>query len=119
MTVDQFINSILSEIVNPFIAILFSLAFLVFMWGLIQFLYQSGSSDKREEGKQHMLWGIIGLFIMLSAYGIVNVVLPIFNIDPLKAPTGPVNDAHSDPCTFFGCDSSTDIPPADTGPVIE
>jgi len=31
--------------------------------------------DKRTAGKQHMIWGIIGMAIMVSVFGIINLIM--------------------------------------------
>ena len=47
-------------------------AVLVFMWGMFQYFILGGTSDeKREKGKQLLIWGIIGFVLMLSIQGIV------------------------------------------------
>jgi len=69
------IANIKTEIGNPIITILFLLAFLYFLWGLIQFISSAGTSGaKLEEGKSHMIWGVVGMAIMLSAYGLMNLI---------------------------------------------
>ena len=66
------INYLLSliNILNP---ILFTLAFLIFFWGLSKFILSSGSKDEVQKGKDYMLWGIAALFILLSFMAIINL----------------------------------------------
>ncbi len=40
-----------------------------FFWGVFQFVF---SPEKKEEGKSMMLWGITGLFVMVSLWGIIG-----------------------------------------------
>ncbi len=49
---------------------------MVFVFGIVEFLWeiQGGEATSKEKGKQHMLWGIIGMFIMVAAYTIVHIV---------------------------------------------
>lgn len=50
---------------------------LVFVFGVAEFLFEfdvRGNQTAREEGKKHMLWGVIGMFIMASAYSIIEVI---------------------------------------------
>lgn len=64
-------------IVNPAIALLFAVGLLLFAWGIIEFLWgqsASGDASKKEAGKQHMLWGIIGMFVMAAAYAIIQLI---------------------------------------------
>lgn len=72
---DSLLSKILSNIVTPVIYLLFALAVIYFLWGMITFLQNVDDVQKRAEGQQHMLWGIIGLFIMVSAKGIISVIL--------------------------------------------
>lgn len=66
----------LSEvIINPIIALLFAAGLLVFISGIIQFIWGLNTdSEKKEQGKKHMLWGIVGMFIMVAAYTILQIV---------------------------------------------
>ena len=76
----RLLNGVIREIINPVVAILFTAAIVVFFWGMIQFIYSAGDDTKRNLGKQHMLWGVIGVFIMLSAYGILTLFTNSFGI---------------------------------------
>ncbi|MDO8548285.1 MAG: hypothetical protein Q7R71_01280 [bacterium] len=64
-------------IINPIIALLFAAGLLLFAWGIIEFLVgssASGDASKKEDGKRHMLWGIIGMFIMAAAYTLLAFI---------------------------------------------
>lgn len=73
------ISSINQKILNPIIGLMFGLALVVFLYGVIEFIAGSANEEKRKIGKQHMLWGIIGLFIMVSVFGIINLILTFLN----------------------------------------
>lgn len=68
------LRSIATLIVNPLIKLLIGLALVVFLWGVAQFIYGAGEDKTREEGKKHIIWGLVGLFIMVSAIGIENLI---------------------------------------------
>jgi hypothetical protein len=54
---------------------LVALTLLVFLFGLMKYMYKGQSSDTaRSEGRQLMLWGVIGLFVMTSVWGLVAIV---------------------------------------------
>jgi hypothetical protein len=64
----QFLNNILVPLV-------FALAFLLFIWGMFKFFILSGSNEEgREQGKSLMLWGVIAFVMMVSIWGLVNVI---------------------------------------------
>lgn len=61
-------------ILNPLILLLFALALLYFIWGVFIFIKNSDSDEGRETGKRHIVWGIVGLAIMVSVWGIIGVI---------------------------------------------
>lgn len=69
------LNKILENIVNPVISLLIGLAVIYFLWGVFEFIRNADSSEERKKGGLNMLWGAIGLFIMVTAYGIINLIL--------------------------------------------
>lgn len=79
MTVKGLINLITSEIINPLIILLFAVASMMFAWGIVRYvLGGQGSDQKTTQGKNAMLWGIIGMFVMASAWGIVSLLCEFF-----------------------------------------
>ena len=72
--VNAFINKIGENILNPLIYLMFGVASLVFAWGVYVFLTNLDNEEKRKEGGWKMLWGVLGMAIMLGAKGIVTVI---------------------------------------------
>lgn len=66
---DLFIRYI--KLVTPLV---FGLAILAFMWGVMSFIFAAGNEDKRSEGKNIMLWGLIAIFFLTSILAIVSLV---------------------------------------------
>ena len=65
---------------TPIIALLFVLATAVFLWGVVSYVIaQKGDSQKMDQAKTTIAWGIIGLFIMASAWGIVKLLCNFFD----------------------------------------
>jgi len=62
------------DIINPLYFILVALAMLVFFKGLVVFIYNAGDTKSHADGKNLMIWGLIGLFVMLSVFGILRFV---------------------------------------------
>lgn len=79
MTIGQLLTEVQIEILNPLIALLFTLATLVFLWGVLNYVMGIyGDEKKLDEAKRIMAWGIIGLLVMSSAWGIVKVLCGFF-----------------------------------------
>lgn len=73
--VDTFVNNITSFIGNVLIPFVFGITLLIFVWGMFRFFVWGGhNEEERSKGKQMILWSIIGLVMMVSIWGIVNIV---------------------------------------------
>lgn len=81
MAGNKLITALVTNIINPVILVLFAVALLIFIWGVFQYVRGASDPKARETGSQHILYGVIGLFIMLSAFAIVRVVLNSFSLD--------------------------------------
>lgn len=66
-------------IVRPIIVLLGALAFVTFLYGVYEMLAAQTNEEARKKGAQHVLWGVIGLFIIISAIGILNLVCATIN----------------------------------------
>ncbi len=73
-TINSIVPKIVDAIVMPVITVVFMVAILYFVWGVTMFMINSSDPDKREQGRKHILWGIIGLVIMVSVFGIIRLV---------------------------------------------
>lgn len=72
---DTLLKKVSDNVVTPIIYLLMSLAVLYFIWGMFVFIQNADNAEKRGEGYKHMIWGVVGLFIMVSARGIINLIL--------------------------------------------
>ncbi len=71
----QYLNGFIAFINNTLVPLVFGLAFLVFIWGVFKyFILGGGDEGKREEGRSLMLYAIIGFVLMVSVWGIVNLL---------------------------------------------
>jgi hypothetical protein len=66
---------VIDTINNVLVPVLFAIAFIVFVWGAFTtFIVGAGSEEVKEKGKNLMLWGLIGFFVMVSVWGLVNIL---------------------------------------------
>ena len=73
--IDGFFDSITTFINNVLIPLVFAIALLVFLWGMFQFFILGGHSDDgKEKGKSLMLYAVVGFVLMVSIFGIVNLI---------------------------------------------
>jgi hypothetical protein len=73
-----YVTRIINDSIIPLI---FSLAVLMFVWGVVQYVINSSEEAKKEKGRQFMLWGIIALTVMVSIWGLVGILTATFGID--------------------------------------
>lgn len=85
---NEFLARIVEQIINPLILLLAGAAFIVFVWGIFEFIVHAGDETKREEGRRAIMWGIVGLVIIFGVYGILNVALGTFGLPPIEETLG-------------------------------
>ena len=90
-SVDTFIASVNKQIINPLILLLFGLALVYFLYGVFEFIANQTSEEKKTQGKSHMIWGIIGITIMMGVFTIMNIVLNTINVDGIDPRQGTVH----------------------------
>ncbi|MES2225944.1 MAG: hypothetical protein V4480_04015 [Patescibacteria group bacterium] len=74
---NTFITKVEAAIIDPLITVLALAAFILFVWGVIEFIQGAGSPEKRTTGQQHILWGLVGLAILFGARIIVTILTKI------------------------------------------
>jgi hypothetical protein len=73
----DFVDNVLIVYFNYFIYIITALTVLYTVIGAFHMI---GSEEKREDGKTAVYYGIIGLFVMMSIWGLVNILDATFKL---------------------------------------
>lgn len=79
---EELVRRINDVILFPLITLLVSVALVVFLWGAFEYISNAESDEGRTRGRRHMIYGIIGLFVMLSAYTILRIAAGTFGLSP-------------------------------------
>lgn len=79
-TVSSIIGRFETYIVDPVLLILFAGGFFFFVYGLVEFLITMNQGGEKNEGKEHMIWGVVGMLIMVSVYGIISLLDNTFDL---------------------------------------
>jgi len=87
MTFAQFVGNgtsgIIGVINNAVVPLIGAFAFAAFVWGVIQYFFlNSDNEEKRIEGRQFILWGILGIIVLFSVWGLVGILLSTLGIAP-------------------------------------
>ena len=71
------------------IPLIIALGVAMFVWGVVKFIGNEQAAE-REQGKQFMVWGIVGLAVIFSVWGLVNLLGDTFHVRNV-IPQLPVN----------------------------
>ncbi|PIR83330.1 hypothetical protein COU19_01195 [Candidatus Kaiserbacteria bacterium CG10_big_fil_rev_8_21_14_0_10_56_12] len=83
-------NTILYLINNVLVPVLFAVAFIFFLYGIAKaYIFSQGEPEKVSEGHRLVLWGIIAFAIMISIWGLVNIVANTFGLNGSYIPEFP------------------------------
>ena len=71
-----FIQNIIGFIGGVLMPFFIAIAFISLVWGIIQYFVIGGSNDEaKAKGKSLIIYAIVGFVIILSFYGIVNILV--------------------------------------------
>lgn len=105
----KFVLKFNEVILFPLILLLTGIAMLYFIYGSVVYVVNAENSQARETGRTHIIYSIVGMFIMLSAYGIIMLAANTFglsgNLDCANKPDTPgcFYAVPSDCLTGGGC----------------
>lgn len=86
----QLISCVTSTILNPLVVLLVGVAILVLTWGIVKYIGSGADAAKRKEGGELVAYGIFGIFIMLSIWGLVGLLTNTFFGDSGPAKNPPI-----------------------------
>lgn len=77
-----------NDLINRLIPFIIALTVLVFLYGIFKFVISGGDGEARKEAQGYIIWGIVALFVMVSVWGLVNILVRSVNLDN-TAPNAP------------------------------
>ncbi len=95
----EIVVGIINEISMYFLTFITALSVVVFIWGVVKYIYKGDSEGERKKGRELMFWGIIGLFVLFGIWGILEILANTFGIE-FNVP--PQFDEGSIPIPFRG-----------------
>lgn len=75
---DIVMTFIVGCVLSNIIFILIGFSVILFLWGVLKYVAAEG--DERQAGKDFMIWGIVGLFVILSIWGLVAILQNTFHL---------------------------------------
>lgn len=70
----------ITGLLEGLIPVLVSVALLVFIYGLSEYIFQAGDQSAVETGRNRMIAGVIGLFVIAAVWGLVQIVGSTFGL---------------------------------------
>lgn len=85
--VGQTLIGLINSVLVP---LLLAIAFIVFIYGIAKsYIFSQGDEGAVEQGHKIILWGLIGFFVILSVWGLVNILVDTFRLNSIPAPNPP------------------------------
>ena len=81
-TLKDLIDFFTCFIAQTIVPLIFAIALVVFLWGVIKFMQAEEASEK-ESGRQFMIWGLVALTVMISVWGITKIIGDTFHVTNL------------------------------------
>ncbi|MEK7552959.1 MAG: pilin [Patescibacteria group bacterium] len=75
----DFLSTITDFVLRPIVGILLALSIVYFLIGVFKYIQSAGDEGKRKEGVTMMIYGIIGLFVFVSVWGLVSLLTGTFD----------------------------------------
>ena len=69
---------LIADLFNKIIPVIVAIALLVFFYGISKLILYADNEQKRREGINTIIWGLIALFVIVSIWGIVFVFTGTF-----------------------------------------
>ncbi len=66
--------------VEAIVPLLITIALVVFIWGIIQYITAGADEEKRSAARSVILYGVIGLFAIVSVWGLVAIIQNTFGV---------------------------------------
>ncbi len=85
-TFSGIVSLIINSILDPVIILLIALALVYFMWGVLLYVNKGSEGGDRTKGIQMMSYGILAIFVMVSVWGLVYILIHTFDLNNAKPP---------------------------------
>jgi len=85
---------LVKDFISLLVPVVIAAAVLFFLYGLAKYLW-SVADEKKSEGKEIMIWGIVGLFVMVSVWGLVNLLSQTLGLDSSINIENPINKVQN------------------------
>jgi len=89
-TIDNFITGTFATFLGNLVPIFITIGVLYFIWGVIMYVI-ADDEEAKSSGKNRMIWGLIGMFVIVSFWGLINVLQTTLGVQNDSADTIDIN----------------------------
>lgn len=82
MTFQTLVNTVIIDILKPFVVLIFAAAIVFFLWNVFGLVRSSDQPEEIAKFKEKIVWGIIAIAVMASMWGLVRFITGSLNLDP-------------------------------------
>ncbi len=75
------IISTLDDIFGSIVPLLMVVAMAAFLWGIVKYIYAAGDEEKRKNAKGIIVYGVLGMFILVAFWGIFKIIEATFGVE--------------------------------------
>lgn len=68
------------KVLDTVLPLIIALAVVYFIYGIFKYV-MAGDDDAKAAAKDKIIYGVVGLFIMISVWGLVNILSNTFQLD--------------------------------------
>jgi len=80
-----------SGILSTIVGLLIAFAVVMFLYGVVKYITAGAEEEKKKEARNVIIYGIIGIFAMVSVWGLVGILKNTFDLEdtPISVPEIP------------------------------
>lgn len=69
-----------NAVLNTIVPFLVGIAVFIVIWGVFKYIASAAEEEKRVEARAFIVWGIVGIFAMVSVWGFVTILVNSFDL---------------------------------------
>lgn len=71
---EPIVQHLFQLVIDPVVRLIFAGAIFYFVWGVFKYIRNADDPTERAAGGKHIMFGVLGIFIMISVWGIIAVL---------------------------------------------
>jgi len=74
-------NALIGKVINSIIGVVGSIALLMFIYGGFVWMLSGGNPNKIKQGREIIVWSILGLAVILFSYALVRMTINFVSLN--------------------------------------